>query len=280
MDAIGVDLLSKESMSMKVVIATALLMVAVTVQAGMGAASRLRASILQQQYFGKKIVWRATDGYSHKGIVEDVIVPIWEDASADGLQLKVMRIDHNAEPVGHETIEAYRIVEGSEWLDKRVHFKGKNGVNYAGTVDNIRTGGILRPSDNGYKPSDKGIFYKEEITSLVVRDLVTDDPNMEVREWVFVDNMDTTSPFGQPVIEGEAIHPTQQIGRLFKFRNPHEPAEQLIGRVLVIHTSDWYEFEVVAVQKDGEHARELYDQRYILLISKEQLTEAVPYREL
>ena len=74
MDAIGVDLLSKESMSMKVVIATALLMVAVTVQAGVGAASRLRASILQQQYLGKKIVWRATDGYSHTGIVEDVIV--------------------------------------------------------------------------------------------------------------------------------------------------------------------------------------------------------------
>ena len=91
----------------------------------------------------------------------------------------------------------------------------------------------------------------------------------------FVDNMAAPS-YDYQGLEGAANHPTQQIGRLFKFRNPHAPAEQLIGMALVIHTSGWYEFEVVAVQENGEGERELHDQRYILLINKEQLEGAVP----
>ena len=102
---------------------------------------------------------------------------------------------------------------------------------------------------------------------------------METPEWMFVDNLAAPS-YDYQGIEGEANHPTQQIGRLFKFRHPQAPAEQLIGRALVIHTSGWYEFEVVAVQEDDGSERELHDQRYILLISKEHLAEAVPYQEL
>ena len=271
---------------MKIVIAAVLLSATITsfaAYAGKITASRLSAKMLQQQYLGKKVVWTAADGYSHKGIVEDVVTPLQGSAAAEGIQLKVMKTyyeDGQDELVRHEIIEAYRVVEGSEWLDKRVQFKGRDGVSYAGTVENVHTGGILFPSDNEYKPSDKGIFHTPSWTRLVVRELVTDDPDMETPEWTFVDTMDTTSAFGQPAIAGEANPPTQQIGRLFKFRNPYAQAEQLIGRALVIYTSGWYEFEVVAVQEDDGSARELHDQRYILLISKEHLAEAVPYREL
>ncbi len=267
---------------MKIVIAAALLIATITAHAGRINVSRMGAKMMMQQYLGKKVTWIATDGYGHSGIVEDVITPLWGDASADGIQLKVMETyykDGQDELVGHEIIEAYLVVAGSEWLGKRVQFKDRDGVNYAGTVENVHTGGIIFPSDNEHKPSAEGIFHTTARARLVVRELVTDDPDKEVPEWMFVDNLAAPS-YDYQGIEGEANHPTQQIGRLFKFRNPQAPAEQLIGRALVIHTSGWYEFEVVAVQEDDGSERELHDQHYILLISKEHLAEAVPYQEL
>ena len=145
---------------MKIVIAAALLSATITsfaAYAGKITAARLSAKMLQQQYLGKKVVWTAADGYSYKGIVEDVVTPLQGSASAEGIQLKVMKTyyeDGQDELVRHEIIEAYRVVEGSEWLDKRVQFKGRDGVSYAGTVENVHTGGIIFPSDNEHKPSD------------------------------------------------------------------------------------------------------------------------------
>ena len=120
--------------------------------------------MLMQQYLGKKVTWIAADGYGHSGIVEDVITPLWGDASADGIQLKVMKIYHKDgqdELVGHEIIAAYRVVAGSEWLGKRVQFKDRDGVNYAGTVENVHTGELSFLQTTNISPPLREFFTRQ-----------------------------------------------------------------------------------------------------------------------